>query len=840
VFQPPLLGREPEWAQLDRRWRQAQGGEREVVFVTGEAGIGKTTLMDAFAMREIDPGATWYGRGQCIEHYGRGEPYLPLFEILGQIAQGPHRPWLIEVLARHAPSWLAQMPALLPDAALEASARPADGMTRERMLRELADAVDVLAGDRPLVFVLEDLHWSDMATLDWLAYVARRRRPAPLLIIGTYRRMEAMATTHPVDSLVRDLLRHELASEVAVGPLSEAGVAAYLGHCCDAGVPLAGLARALHRRTDGNPLFLKLLVDELMRRDLLRKGEAGWEVAGDLDEVGVPAGIRDAIALQIARCAPQQQAVLEAASVAGSAFSAEAVAAAVGEPVETVESRCETLAAQEQFVRRLAPVEWPDGTASAGYGFRHDLYREALYERVPVSRRMRWHRQIGARLEQGYGTQAGDFAPELSEHFVRGRDPVRAIHYLEAAGVQAMARSAHREAASWYERALQMLSQRPPHADARAQAIDLHLALRTALIPLGDTAAIFTHMRAAEALAEQLGDPHRQGRVAAYWTRDCGLAGQHDEAVHHGQRALALIQGDATLGKTTQLYLSYAYCALGSYHDAVTVLHDALRSVDALPPHARLGAALPAVVLRHSLTLALMELGEFEDGLRHGEEAVRLAEAAGHPFSLVQACRSLACLLLRRGEFVRAVPLAERAGATCRDADLPYAVPYTMACLGQAYARVGRTADAVACLEEARTRAVARRADGGYSTWSIVLADGYLSAKDPATAGALAREALATARERRERGIEGHALRLLGRVALEEGVQDVAAARDCYERAIALARDLDMRPLLAHGLQGLGLVQRRTGQRSEATATLARATELYRAMGMEFWVREPR
>jgi predicted ATPase len=289
------------------------------------------------------------------------------------------------------------MPSLRPDAEIDALARRTEGTTRERMLRELADAVDVLADERPLVFVLEDLHWSDMATLDWLAYAARRRRPARLLLLGTYRRMEALARTHPVHPLMQDLARHDQATEIAVAPLSEAGVAAYLGQRAAGAPPPAALARTLHQRTSGNPLFLKLVVDELLDRGPLPRGDAAGPTAADPASVGVPEGVRQVISLQVARCPPGVQAVLEAGSVAGKVFTAEAVAAAVGQSGEAVEDQCNALAAQEQFVRPLEPVEWPDGTVSACYGFRHDLYRDVLYERVPVSRRVRWHRQIGAR-----------------------------------------------------------------------------------------------------------------------------------------------------------------------------------------------------------------------------------------------------------------------------------------------------------------------------------------------------------------------------------------------------------------------------------------------------------
>src|SRR5437667_4954882 len=224
---PNLVGREAEIMQLHRWLEKALSGERQLVFVTGEPGIGKTTVVDAFLQslasrvqrleseqvqgpqstgysykerqgatftvqgaeptpnpRPLTP-SLWIGHGQCIEHYGAGEAYLPVLEALGRLCREPGGEHLLELLGQQAPTWLVQMPALLSTAELEALQRKVLGATRERMLRELAEAVEVLTVERPLVLWLEDLHWSDYSTLDWLAYVARRREPARLLVLGT-------------------------------------------------------------------------------------------------------------------------------------------------------------------------------------------------------------------------------------------------------------------------------------------------------------------------------------------------------------------------------------------------------------------------------------------------------------------------------------------------------------------------------------------------------------------------------------------------------------------------------------------------------------------------------
>src|SRR5262249_6170580 len=252
----PLVGREADIATLRQCVANTLQGERHLGFITGEAGIGKTTLVDTFVAQVAGQAPLWIGRGQCIEQYGAGEAYLPLLEALGQMGRTPDGPQLVALLRQQAPSWLLQMPALLSLAEYETLQQYAGGTTRERMLRELAEALEVLTAARPCVLVVEDLHWSDTATIEWLAYVARRRGPARLLVLGTYRPVEAIVRAHPVRPMVQELMVHGHGAELRLGEWSEAGVAAYLAQRgAGAEVP-AELARILTQRTDGHPLFL--------------------------------------------------------------------------------------------------------------------------------------------------------------------------------------------------------------------------------------------------------------------------------------------------------------------------------------------------------------------------------------------------------------------------------------------------------------------------------------------------------------------------------------------------------------------------------------------------------
>jgi DNA-binding winged helix-turn-helix (wHTH) protein len=209
LLQPPLpfVGRHEELAQLHGALERALSGQRQVVFATGEPGIGKTALVDAFLAQAAGAHQDlWVGRGQCIDHHGAGEAYLPLLEALGGLLRR-ERPALAPLLRRQAPTWLVQIPASMEEAEREALSRQLFGSTQERMARELAEALEVLTAESPLVLWLEDLHWSDFSTVDLLAMLARRRAPARLLVVGTYRPSDVIASGHPLRALVRELAR---------------------------------------------------------------------------------------------------------------------------------------------------------------------------------------------------------------------------------------------------------------------------------------------------------------------------------------------------------------------------------------------------------------------------------------------------------------------------------------------------------------------------------------------------------------------------------------------------------------------------------------------------------
>ena len=211
-----MLGRERELATLQENFKRACRGERQLVFVSGEAGIGKTTLVQTLLDElALSPGVRT-ACGQCLEQYGSGEAYMPVLDALSRLGKGEEGASVVDVLRRHAPAWLAQLPSLVPPEQRSEVTAHGFAATRERMLREMAEALEALSAETPLILVLEDLHWSDYSTLDLFSYLARRRDSARLMVIGTYRPVDVILTEHPLKGVKRELQAQGLCHELPV------------------------------------------------------------------------------------------------------------------------------------------------------------------------------------------------------------------------------------------------------------------------------------------------------------------------------------------------------------------------------------------------------------------------------------------------------------------------------------------------------------------------------------------------------------------------------------------------------------------------------------------------
>jgi tetratricopeptide (TPR) repeat protein len=423
-------------------------------------------------------------------------------------------------------------------------------------------------------------------------------------------------------------------------------------------------------------------------------------------------------------------------------------------------------------------------------------------------------------LEALYPDRLAEQVERLAHHAFRGEVWEKAVTYLRQAGAKALAHSAYRDAVTCFEQALTALHPLPDAHRRIERAINLRLDLRQSLFPLGELARVPGYLQEAEGLARRLDDPRRLGWVSAYVSGHHVHTGGHATEVRTFAQtvdAIAERLGDVPLQIAAQYYLAAASHLSGDYRGTEHVCRQLMQSLHDQRTRERFGLVMsPAVWSRAQLARALAERGVFDEGDARGQEAIRIAEALDHPFSVVVGYLDLAYLKSVRGELGQAAGLLERVVAQCREWNITSHIPIAMASLGHVYASSGRIGQDLSCLQHART-AYERAGIGFHHSLSVAqLGEAYLLADQVEAALSCADRAVMLARGRGERGYEAWALRLLGDIASHHARPDVTTAAAHYGAAMALASELDMRPLVAHCHLGLGTLYRRTGNPEQA------------------------
>jgi DNA-binding winged helix-turn-helix (wHTH) protein len=467
-----LVGREGALTELSQCMRSAIAARLQIVFITGEAGIGKTALAEAFQRHVAASNATMLvARGQCVEGFGSKEPFFPVLTAVGELCAGPDAARVVETLATHAPTWLVQFPALVTQQHRELLRQEILGATRVRMLREICQALEAIAARTPLLLVFEDLHWADASTLDLISALARCRTPARIMLAATYRPTDAARSTQPLHSLKRDLVARQLCREIVLQPLTEAEIGQYLA----AGKPTAEveeLAALLHRHTEGNPLFMIAVLEHLADLQLVECEHGSWRslrTAADVS-VQVPDSLRGMLGTQIEGLREQEQRVLEVAAIAGTSFAPTICAPSADIEIGVFDECCDALARRGLMLRLDGTRELPDGSVVQRYQFAHALYREVFYDRQSLARRTMLHRRLAERLEVVFAGALDDVTPELALHFEKGGNCSRAVKYLRRVADLAADHCALEEARANLQRALELASRLPLSERAAAQA----------------------------------------------------------------------------------------------------------------------------------------------------------------------------------------------------------------------------------------------------------------------------------------------------------------------------------------------------------------------------------
>jgi tetratricopeptide (TPR) repeat protein/type II secretory pathway predicted ATPase ExeA len=786
---PAFVGRSHELERLHTLWRRALSGVRQVVFVTGEIGIGKTRLVRTF----IDQLATraWIIEGHCVEHYGVGEAYLPVIEGLAKFRRQPEARSAAALLARHAPSWLPR----LPDNSVAGTAT-AGGASPPRIAHELIDAIERMARDRPVVLFVDDLHWSDWSTAELIDRIARRTEPAAILVLGTYRADDLMFREHPLLRIQHELRVHQRCDEIQVPRFVDSEIAEYL---LELGIDrhLQRATSQLRKWTGGNPLFLEVVLEHLAAQGCVTSADGVCDLEDPMaTPPSMPSTLHDIVDDRIQRLSVAERELLEAASVAGPTFSAAAIAAAVRMDVEHVERVFDSLARRHEFVTRTGIEEPPGAPPTVNYAFLHSLYATGLYDRLSPHSRIVLHRAIATHLEQSADSRE-ETAAALAMHFERARDFERAVTYYEAAATTALSRSADHEAHRCAVKALEHLSAIAPGLERDRRELHIRLKLCAALSGMSTMSDPQVQRAYSDALtvSERIRDdaelvPALLGISRFEITRGNLVTGRES-----ANRAVAISRTtrDPVLLIPALQHAAATYFATGELDAADDLLNEALNaytegsSTAGFLTVAGFGPVAAALYLRSA---TLWHLGHPDAAIRFARRAVAQAERLGHPqtvaFTKGWGAATLASCGVAEGR-----AWAESALGMGRQFDFPMAAFFAEGVLG--WIRV-RSADPTG-IESIRS-ALDFQARAGIRPWIPLMqtwhAEGLLLHGEPdaALAAAAAGLAVAAATGARSHDAELHgvwadAAAALGRHAERDEHLREAAAIARAQRALS-------------------------------------------------------
>ena len=818
-----VVGREDSLERMQVWIGKMLGGERQIVFVTGEAGIGKTSLVDTFTRSIAADRNIRIGRGQCLEQYGTSEAYLPVLEAVGRLCR--EHPQLINVLRAHAPMWLLQMPSLVSASDRELLSREVFGATRERMLREMGEALEAMTADMPLVLILEDLHWSDYSTLDLISYLASQRQPAQLMLIGTYRPVELIVSGHPLKAVKSELQARQQCEELPLEYLNEDAVAKYLSIRYPTNRFPEELVGLIHARTEGNPLFMVNAVDFLEAEKLVGQSRQNWELLVEIEnvQVGVPESIRQMIEKQIEHLSANDQRTLETASVAGAEFSTLSVAAGLLEERTAIETQCDDLARRRQFIYDSGVQVLPNGNAVSRYGFIHALYQNVLYERISPFRRVQLHRRIGEQAEAIYGEHANEIAAELAMHFERGANYEHATKYLQHAADNDLRRFAYKDAVALSRRGLELIEKLPETSERARQELGLHITLGAPLIATEGYAApdVRSHYARARDLCLQLDTaPEIAEALWGLWTfyivgSELGTA---REIAGEFLRLAEDVPYSHLTMEVTLMHMGEFELALKHFGKALSLYDPERHRNDSFRYSQNAGVASQC----HA-AWALWFLGYPDQALDRIEKALTLSRDLSEPHGMAHALFFTAVIHQFRRDEAMAKVCAEAASAISTEHGLLLYQATTTVTRGWTLIELGRVDEAI---EQIRLGLAGHQATGTVllrPQFLALLAEALKKANRIEEGLEVLEEALAQAQSNSDRYYMAELYRLKGDLLLQSslGKDPAAGAERCLNQAIETARKQKAKSLELRAALSLAHLYRGRKQKAKARELLA-------------------
>ncbi len=828
------VGRESQRAQLLRAYTRVKDGRSLIVALTGEPGIGKTSLIEDFlnelAVRGERP---TIARGRCSESLAGSEAYLPILEVLDGLLHRTDGPSLTTVIRTLAPTWYVQVatPSIVDATSVEAAspgearqAQPA--ASQERMKRELGALLQEISRMQPVALFIDDLHWADVSTVDILNYLAGRFSDMRLLVLTGYRPADMALAKYPFVAIRSDLQSRGLFEEVVLGFLETPDVERYLALQFPGHAFPTDFADSIHAKTEGSPLFMVDLVRYLRDTGGIVQDNGIWVVARGVPEVpkDLPESVRGMIARKIEQLDEQDRRLLLAASVQGVEFDSAIVGEALQMDPAGVEDRLEKLERVHVFVSRGDEQEFPDATLTLKYRFVHALYQNVLFASLQPTRRVSLGKAIVAALVAHYGNDAPAVAPRLAVLFEIARDFAASAKFFFIAAQRAVGLFGFGEALSLAERGLDGLAGLPEGPERLQLELGLQMIRGLALRSVKGWAApeLESTFTRARALCQQLGDPPELFPVL--WNLTFFNMIRGDLGLVREQTATLMRQAEQSRQPAFLMAVHHvagvASEFIGDFQESSRLLERA-RELHAPAQHETYTATFgidPGMVARAMSARPLWALGYPDRAMARSAETIALGRSQRQPVTLVFAMIVAQGVHLYRGETAEAIALGDEIVALCREYEFPQEAEWARGFQASAMAVEGRTAAAVTQLRESLDALRALRSGLTRTMFLSLLADALRRDGRPDEGLAVVDEGFAHAERTIERGFLAELHRVRGELLLLKG--DEAAAEDSLRTALDVSRQQQARSLELRAATSLARLLESSGRLPGAQAVL--------------------
>jgi tetratricopeptide (TPR) repeat protein len=888
-----FVGREAELRELEHHLATALNGQGQVVLVSGEAGIGKTSLVERFlALTAQRHPEVSIARGQCSERFGHGEAYLPFSEALGTLLSSEEerslRDEVLGIALETAPSWLEAVPAV--GQALRASFETAQAVRqrfggevsqvtapdREHMLQEYAGVLTRLSEENPLLLFVDDLQWSDAASVDLLVHLSRRIGGCRVLILGTYRPSDVdvgkNGQPHPLRKAVLDMHRYNACQEMALDRLARHECAALISAEFPRNDFPASLSDLLFDHSEGNALFITEMLRLLEEDGLIQEHDRTWQLAQAVDDLPLPKSVESVVTMRLDRLEADLRRALRYASAQGERFLSTVLAAVLEVEELGLEERLVVAEQMHRLIRSRGGLELGRELATV-YQFTHVLFQEALYDGLNPKERVLLHRRTGLAMERLSGQAADDIAPQLAAHFTEGRLFEKALHYSMAAGRRAQKLYAVQEAIAHYEHAKTLLGRVEP---TREQRLCIEEGLGDMLTLQGEHDAALEHLERARGLLARdrvmapslaglcrktamLHERKGEYQAAFDWLKqglgvlddDTALEvarirlagagiysrqGKHSEALNWCRSGLAIARQ-----RSSQPVLAHATYLLGTIHGHLGRFEDAITCArQSLTLYEELGDPAGQIKALNNLGAASRGLDDWPAAIDYYRRGSELAEKIGDVNSVAIVTHNLGNILLQQGNLGMAVRCYERSRGIWEAIGFPFGVAASWSGLGKAYAECSEWERALDCLKRSERQFKEIASDHFlpevYRRQAVV----HLNTGQLEVARELVDQSLALATKLDVALERGMSLRVSGQINLARGAWEEAEA--ALRESLEILQEQRNRYQMAETLVQLGRLYRAEAEAwdradaaragvAKAELVLAQAREVFEDLG---------